>query len=457
MRLLSSINTALVARATRIFLAVVSAAVILAACSGPAPESEQWPPAPRPTPTPGGMLVLPTPEPSALADEAYAVLKVLTSDHSPRENSTDQEMDAALYLQEQLGALGYDTSLQEFDSPYIISADLHLASDGGEPPMNTTASHQHPSPVTLSDASATGLLTFVGEALPEDIPDEGLEGRIVLIDLGTGTLDEQVRRVTKAGAVGAIILTADEHLLGAIPPYRLAIPVISLSSAGRHGPALMRLIEHQEVTASITVENEKVSSQNVVAYVSGSEGDARPPRRVILGAHYDTVEDTQGASDNGSGLSALLTVARRIAERDYPFDIRIVLFGAEENGLFGSRHYVHSMSQNDLNRTIVMLNFDALGSGTTLHAMGDFDLTSKAVKIGQEMGASITLEGRRGATSDHASFEEVGIPVLFLSSNDISRINAPEDTIEHINPDLLGYAAEIGIAMLDWLAMELEE
>ena len=69
----------------------------------------------------------------------------------------------------------------------------------------------------------------------------------------------------------------------------------------------------------------------------------------------------------------------------------------------------------------------------------------------------IALVGGGWATSDHASFEEVGIPVLFLSSNDISRINAPEDTIEHINPDLLGYAAEIGIAMLDWLAMELEE
>ena len=59
-----------------------------------------------------------------------------------------------------------------------------------------------------------------------------------------------------------------------------------------------------------------------------------------------------------------------------------------------------------------------------------------------------------GATSDHAPFDEAGIPTLFLSSNDISRINSPDDTIEHINPDLLGYAAEIGIVMLDSLAEE---
>ena len=144
-----------------------------------------------------------------------------------------------------------------------------------------------------------------------------------------------------------------------------------------------------------------------------------------------------------------------IAGRDYPFDI--VLFGAEEFGLFGSRHYVQDMILQEIDSTIAMLNFDALGSGTTLHAMGDFDLTSKAVKIGQEMGAPIFLEGRRGATSDHASFEEVGIPTLSLSSSDLSRINSPDDTIEHINPDLLGYAAEIGIAMLDWLAEEVEK
>ena len=92
-----------------------------------------------------------------------------------------------------------------------------------------------------------------------------------------------------------------------------------------------------------------------------------------------------------------------------------------------------------------------------LHAIGDFDLVSKAIEVGKELGAPIALEGARGASSDHAPFEEAGIPTLFLSSSDISRINAPEDTIEHINPDLLGYAAEIGIAMLDWLAEEAKE
>ena len=118
---------------------------------------------------------------------------------------------------------------------------------------------------------------------------------------------------------------------------------------------------------------------------------------------------------------------------------------------------MNNMSPDEIDNTIAMLNFDALGSGNTLHGIGDYDLTFEAVRVGREMGAHISLEGGGWATSDHASFEEVGIATLFLSSNDVSRINAPEDTIEHINPDLLGYAAEIGIAMLDWLAMEVEK
>ena len=156
------------------------------------------------------MLVLPTPEPSSLADEAYAVLDALTTQYSPRESGTDQELDAALHLQERLSALDYDTSLQEFDSPHISWADIHLVSDEGEPLMNTTASHQHPAPVTMSDGSATGLLTLVADEPQGDVPDEALEGRVALIALGTSTLDEQIRRVTYAGAVGAIILTTSD-------------------------------------------------------------------------------------------------------------------------------------------------------------------------------------------------------------------------------------------------------
>ena len=381
---------------TLLLLTVVSVAVILAACSDPAPAStpnladtptlvqdpapesdpsptapaaEQWPPAPRPTPTPGGMLVLPTPEPSALADEAYAVLNTLTTQYSPRESGTTQELEAALYLQKNLDALGYDTSLQEFNTPQIFTPDLHLVSSEGKPLMETEDSHLHAIPVMLpGNVSATGLLTYVGDALPEDISDDGLEGKIPLIDLGTTTFREQVNRVAEAGAPGAIVTSPDMDNVFIPFTYRADIPVMWLSSV--EAGAVLRLIKGDEVSATIEANKKNAAeSQNVVADMRKNVADDRV---VILGAHYDTVEDTQGASDNGSGLAALLTVARHIAGRDYPFDVRIVLFGTEEYGLFGSEHYVENMSQQEIDGTIAMLNFDALGSGN--HTSRDWRL-----------------------------------------------------------------------------------
>ena len=63
--------------------------------------------------------------------------------------------------------------------------------------------------------------------------------------------------------------------------------------------------------------------------------------------------NSEGASDNGSGLSTLLTIAAHTADRDYPFTVRIILFGAEEIGLFGSRYYVDGMSEAADRRTLL--------------------------------------------------------------------------------------------------------
>ena len=109
------------------------------------------------------------------------------------------------------------------------------------------------------------------------------------------------------------------------------------------GNALLELIERGDVTVSIKTDVTQGPVWNVVAHKPGNADD--PPQRVILGAHYDTVEPhSQGASDNGSGMAALLTVATHIAERDYPFEVQIVLFGAQKQGLLGSEHYVENMS-----------------------------------------------------------------------------------------------------------------
>lgn len=63
---------------------------------------------------------------------------------------------------------------------------------------------------------------------------------------------------------------------------------------------------------------------------------------VVVGAHLDTVRDSPGADDNGSGVVALLEVARTLAPVPLRRSVELVTFDMEEIGLAGSRAFVES-------------------------------------------------------------------------------------------------------------------
>lgn len=400
-------------------------------------------PLPRPTATHA-----PAP-PSVLADDVFETLKQLTEEYSPRESATDEELVAAEHLRGRLSDLGYETSIQEFSVTLpVAKVDLVLPTgDAPESPRSIPIS-------TSIHGIATGLLTYVDRAFEDDIPADGLDGRIALIERGSITFEEKVKRVADAGAVGAIIFNNQEGLLFGRFANQPSIPAVAISRADGH--ELRDLVDQDDLGATVSVGDKTSPSRNVIA---DKRAAADTDRTVIVGAHYDTVPNSQGASDNGSGISAVLTIAEHIADRSYPFNVRVILFGAEEIGLFGSRHYVANMSQDEIDNTIAMLNFDAFGSGRTLQAAGDIQLTAEATRIGSNLGTNLGTFSEQqwrglGGASDHGPFRLAGIPVLFLISDDISRINSPADEIQHINPELLGRAAEIGILMVEWLGEE---
>ncbi len=69
----------------------------------------------------------------------------------------------------------------------------------------------------------------------------------------------------------------------------------------------------EPVEATVSVQDNAVPFRNVIAELPGAgEG-------VIVGAHYDTVPDSIGASDNSSGMGALLAMAERLEGRSFPF------------------------------------------------------------------------------------------------------------------------------------------
>lgn len=65
---------------------------------------------------------------------------------------------------------------------------------------------------------------------------------------------------------------------------------------------------------------------------------------IIIGAHYDTVRSTPGADDNGSGIAALLELARVLGKHSYSKTLMLVAFDMEEIGYAGSRAFVEKLS-----------------------------------------------------------------------------------------------------------------
>ncbi|MGE5207754.1 MAG: M28 family peptidase, partial [Alphaproteobacteria bacterium] len=61
---------------------------------------------------------------------------------------------------------------------------------------------------------------------------------------------------------------------------------------------------------------------------------SRPPSVIVIGAHYDSVFGSPGANDNGSGVAALLALARRFAAKKSEYTLRFVAFVNEEPPYF---------------------------------------------------------------------------------------------------------------------------
>jgi hypothetical protein len=78
-----------------------------------------------------------------------------------------------------------------------------------------------------------------------------------------------------------------------------------------------------------TYELDGRACHNIVAEIHGTR-----PQIVVIGAHYDSVFGSPGANDNGSGVAAVLALARRFAGKPAGQTLRFVAFVNEEPPYF---------------------------------------------------------------------------------------------------------------------------
>lgn len=477
-----------------VFIAVMVTALVVAACSSsaaptltavpsatptplPVPTLEPTPtvtPRPAPTPEPTApptptasptptltptSTLTPTPTPTVtvrappvesvedevrrLTERAMAHVRWLSETLGPRAPTTPQEKLAAEYIASRFRELGYQTSLQEF--PVMATERTLRVTTPVERSFDTAVM------TGSGQGEVTASLVFVGLGRSEDFPEEGLNGAIALIRRGQVTFGEKVQNAAREGASGVVVFNNLPGLFNGTLGSQMDLPVLTISESD--GEALLEMTVDGPVSATLGVLPTDKPSNNVVAI--GGPTANRPI--VVLGAHYDSVSVSPGANDNASGTAVLLALAEELAGRETPLEVRFVAFGAEEVGLLGSRHYVSTLSDQERERIVAMVNLDALGQGG-LEVGGDGELVGQALDIAR--GLDLTLMSGRepiNSSSDHASFRSAGIPVIFFFGATFDSIHTPNDTIEIIVPEQLGQAGAIAFRLLDALAPDQED
>jgi Zn-dependent M28 family amino/carboxypeptidase len=200
--------------------------------------------------------------------------------------------------------------------------------------------------------------------------------------------------------------------------------------------------------------------KNIVAERKGTAPDAER-KLVVCGAHLDPVRGAPGANDNGSGSSTLIELAKSFNGIDTANDIRLVWFDGEEEGLLGSRAYAKAHTE-ELKRAVGMINMDMVGSP---NGVIGYDLgihTSSAVSDAMRgvllrTGIAGVEHQERHSRSDHASFDNIGVPALDFGvsvtgvEHEDPNYHSPHDTADKINMNVLeGYGDLIAVTLLEY-------
>jgi alkaline phosphatase isozyme conversion protein len=167
----------------------------------------------------------------------------------------------------------------------------------------------------------------------------------------------------------------------------------------------------------------RIYSGDIVAVKEGESA-----KRLVVGAHYDSVNAGEGYLDNATGIGLLLEVAARVKNVPTPYTLVFVAFGAEENGSLGAEFYVHSLSDLERRATIGMIDLDAPAGGDQLSVASRFggptwlrdDALSAADSLKIPLVTSPQAPGRPAGTvaapADDLPFANADIATAILSA-----------------------------------------
>ena len=212
----------------------------------------------------------------------------------------------------------------------------------------------------------------------------------------------------------------------------------------------------------LTYDGIPTIQHNIIGYLQGTEPGAGV---LVIGAHYDSIGPdfgnaemfAPGANDNGTGVAALIEIARIMSQRQFRSSIIFVAFSAEEVGRRGSKAFVQWARGRNID-IMGMINIDTIGnannrSGNIQESLRIFSCEDEPIctdaGASRHMARSVELLGfvhsaeldmkvettadREGRYGDHFSFSEGGYPAIrFINALEEWGNGSTSDTVNYI-------------------------
>ncbi|MBN2356382.1 M28 family peptidase [candidate division KSB1 bacterium] len=174
---------------------------------------------------------------------------------------------------------------------------------------------------------------------------------------------------------------------------------------------------------------------------------------MVISGHIDSTPATgPGANDDASGVATAIELARIWSQRTRHYTMVFCAFGGEEQGLYGSHHFVDHFA--DLNKVAMMYSLDMTGSDDDIITIMESDsgqapvwMVRDAFAMDRQLGINrlrypthfATLNNLgQGAGSDHLPFLNKNIPAMdFTTGINHSPIHSSQDRIDYIDKDML--------------------
>ena len=361
-----------------------------------------------------------SPEPGVHIEDVERIINTLASDDMEGRGSYARGIrKAADFLSDEFDDIGL--GMLEGSDSYLQSFELYSLSPGAASVSINGESVEHSSffPVGSHEEIAWDDPSHVQVAVvgaEDELPVAFREARdatsptLVLVDPAHRNMFDRYRAFF-GGSVRTGVLNA-------------GAPALFVLSGAR---------SVSDLSVSIVREAETVPMANVVGQITGNRTD----EFVLFSAHYDHLGIVQpvdgdsianGANDNASGTTAVVTLARYFADGPKPErTLLFALFTAEESGGYGSRHFSEAL---DPDQIMAMFNIEMIGKpavdGPNTAWITGFDRST----FGQILQAAV--EGTEYTfypdpypdqnlffRSDNATLARLGVPAHTISTTPI--------------------------------------